>query len=69
MVRGGYSGGEDFMVKAKLTAKPSANYAAFKALDPFFDVVQRGLREFVDGEHSFDEARGRPQVSIPTRPK
>ena len=32
----------------------NADYAAFKALDPFFNVVQKGLREFVDGEHYFD---------------
>ena len=29
-------------------------YAAFSALDPFFDVVQRGLSGLVDGEHYFD---------------
>jgi uncharacterized protein len=33
---------------------PSPDYAAFKALDPFFRVVEEGLREFVDGEHYFD---------------
>jgi ketosteroid isomerase-like protein len=33
---------------------PNAKYAAFKALDPFFEVVQKGLSEFVDGEHYFD---------------
>jgi ketosteroid isomerase-like protein len=33
---------------------PNAEYAVFKALDPFFEVVQEGLREFVDGEHYFD---------------
>lgn len=32
----------------------SAKYAAFSALDPFFEVVQRGLRDFVDREHYFD---------------
>lgn len=32
----------------------NARYAAFKALEPFFEVVARGLREFVDGEHYFD---------------
>jgi ketosteroid isomerase-like protein len=32
----------------------NTEYAAFKALDPFFNVVQEGLREFVDGEHYFD---------------
>jgi ketosteroid isomerase-like protein len=29
-------------------------YAAFEALDPFFDVVLSGIREFVEGEHFFD---------------
>ena len=33
---------------------PGSEYAAFSALDPFFEVVQKGLREFVDGEHYFD---------------
>ena len=42
------------MVKAKLHAAASAKYAGFEALDPFFRVVERGLREFVDGEHYFD---------------
>jgi len=30
------------------------NYAAFAALDPFFEVVQRGLCGLVDGKHYFD---------------
>jgi uncharacterized protein len=29
-------------------------YAAFKALDPFFDIVQQGLGGLVDGVHYFD---------------
>jgi hypothetical protein len=29
-------------------------YAAFSALDPFFEVVQRGLSGLVEGEHYFD---------------
>ena len=33
---------------------PDAKYTDFKALDPFFDVVQEGLSRFVDGEHYFD---------------
>lgn len=33
---------------------PHAEYAAFNALDPFFDVVQKCLNGFVDGEHYFD---------------
>ena len=33
---------------------PKAEYAVFKALDPFFEVVQKGLSGFVDGEHYFD---------------
>ena len=31
-----------------------AEYAAFKALDPFFKVVQEGLSGLVDGKHYFD---------------
>jgi ketosteroid isomerase-like protein len=30
------------------------DYEVFKALDPFFEVVQKGLSGFVDGEHYFD---------------
>ena len=33
---------------------PNAEYAVFKALDPFFEVIQKGLSGFVDGEHYFD---------------
>jgi ketosteroid isomerase-like protein len=33
---------------------PNAEYAIFKALDPFFEVVQEGLSAYVDGEHYFD---------------
>jgi ketosteroid isomerase-like protein len=33
---------------------PISEYVAFEALDPFFQVVQKGLNEFVDGEHYFD---------------
>ena len=33
---------------------PKAKYAAFAALSPFFDVVQKGLSDLVDGEHYFD---------------
>lgn len=29
-------------------------YAAFSTLDPFFDIVWRGLADLVDGEHYFD---------------
>ncbi len=29
-------------------------YAAFTALDPFFDIVQQGLAALVDGDHYFD---------------
>src|SRR5260370_22931454 len=29
-------------------------YAAFSALDPFFDIVKRGLAGLVDGDHYFD---------------
>jgi ketosteroid isomerase-like protein len=30
------------------------NYAAFSALDPFFDIVQGGFAGVVDGDHYFD---------------
>lgn len=33
---------------------PQTEYAGFKALDPFFEVIQRGLSGLVDGEHYFD---------------
>ncbi len=29
-------------------------YAAFAALDPFFNIVQQGLAGLVDGDHYFD---------------
>ena len=29
-------------------------YAAYSALDPFFDIVRRGLAGLVDGDHYFD---------------
>ena len=29
-------------------------YAAFHALDPFFEIIQKGLAGLVDGEHFFD---------------
>ena len=29
-------------------------YAAFTALDPFFDIVQQGLAGLVDCDHYFD---------------
>jgi uncharacterized protein len=31
-----------------------AKYAVFEALNPFFEVVQKGLSGLVDGEHYFD---------------
>jgi uncharacterized protein len=33
---------------------PKAEYAVFEAMDPFFDVVLKGLNGLVDGEHYFD---------------
>jgi uncharacterized protein len=33
---------------------PKSDYAAFHALDPFFEVVMKGLSKFVDGDHYFD---------------
>jgi len=43
-------------------------YAAFTALDPFFDLVQQGLAGLVDGDHSFDTiatTRRRIALSFP----
>ena len=37
---------------------PKIDYAAFQALDPFFEVVMEGLSKFVDGEHYFDTLAG-----------
>jgi ketosteroid isomerase-like protein len=33
---------------------PKTGYKAFEALDPFFEVVMKGLRELVDGNHYFE---------------
>jgi ketosteroid isomerase-like protein len=33
---------------------PKAEYAAFEALNPFFEIIQKGLSGLVDGEHYFD---------------
>lgn len=33
---------------------PNPKYAAYKAADPYFDLVRRALGELVDGEHFFD---------------
>jgi ketosteroid isomerase-like protein len=33
---------------------PKAVYAGFEALNPWFEVVQKGLAGLVDGEHFFD---------------
>jgi len=31
-----------------------SKYAAFTAVDPFFEISQQGLRGLVDGDHYFD---------------
>ena len=33
---------------------PQTGYESFEALDPFFEVVMKGLRGLVDGKHYFD---------------
>ncbi|MFC5649740.1 nuclear transport factor 2 family protein [Paenibacillus solisilvae] len=33
---------------------PRNKYAAFEALKPYFEIVQKGLSGLVDGEHYFD---------------
>ena len=44
------AGGQRFARDSQMSLK----YAEFSALDPFFEVVQRGLSGFVDGKHYFD---------------
>jgi ketosteroid isomerase-like protein len=33
---------------------PKADYTDHEALDPFFEIIQKGLKGLVDGEHYFD---------------
>jgi uncharacterized protein len=33
---------------------PETKYAMFAALNPFFEIIQQGLTDLVDGEHYFD---------------
>ena len=48
-------------------------YAAFTALDPFFDIVQQGLAGLVDGDHYFDtiadEAEFESRYHFPDGPR
>ena len=37
-----------------MTTAKKGKYAGYEALNPFFDVIQEGLRELVDGGHFFD---------------
>jgi ketosteroid isomerase-like protein len=49
------SGGQ--LLTPLLTGKPimtDPKYKAFRALDPFFNIVQQGLAGQVDGSHYFD---------------
>ena len=39
-------------------------YAAFSALDPFFDIVRQGLADLVDGDHYFDTIAPGVRVSV-----
>jgi uncharacterized protein len=39
-------------------------YAAFTALDPFFEISQQGLRGLVDGDHYFGYHRRRCSVRV-----
>ena len=43
-----------------------STYADFRALDPFFDIVMKGLSGLVDGEHYF-EAFGYPALPLTFR--
>jgi ketosteroid isomerase-like protein len=33
---------------------PKADYVVFEALNPFFEIIQKGLSGLVDGDHYFD---------------
>ena len=46
--------GESESASPRESSKMKPKYAAFAALDPFFEVVQRGLSGLVDGKHYFD---------------
>src|ERR1700730_19057711 len=48
------SSANDCVGRAKAEFVVKSKYAAFAALDPFFDVIQRGLAGLVDGKHYFD---------------
>jgi ketosteroid isomerase-like protein len=51
---GGDFGESDASRAIKELVMPDPEYAAFKALDPFFRVIEQGLSGLVDGEHYFD---------------
>jgi ketosteroid isomerase-like protein len=43
-----------FAANARESPMTKDEYAVFEALNPFFKVVQKGLRGLVDGKHYFD---------------
>jgi hypothetical protein len=45
---------ESHQTTARKQIMADPKYKAFTALDPFFDIVQRGLAGHVDGDHYFD---------------
>jgi ketosteroid isomerase-like protein len=42
------------LIEDCLTLMANSEYTAFAALDPFFEIIQKGLKGLVDGEHYFD---------------
>ena len=52
--RGDREGENGFASKLAGERDAEGDYAAYRALDPFFAVVMKGLSKFVDGEHYFD---------------
>jgi hypothetical protein len=44
-----------------------AKYAAYEALGPFFEIIMKGLRGVVDGDHYFRYDRRRCDVRVPLR--
>ena len=41
-------------LEAEEFTMPEGAYKVFEALNPFFEVLMKGLRELVDGNHYFD---------------
>jgi len=50
----GFDKGTGASASPRGISKMKSKYAAFAALDPFFDIVMRAQAGIVDGDHYFD---------------